>query len=292
MTDDPLARPPNTKRRRRQIQLGIVAGAVWILLLVLLAFGLGFIGDGADEYSASDEPETEPASSQVVDRSRPVGLIAEVRTSAEVEHPVRQFDYVYEGQKIPLDVSQGLTVVYFDSCREEDLSGGQIVVGPLSGEIDPQGRKSGRALSCRPSQMMLPPGIGKPSRRGYDEPFEDEAWRETTVVSFNPVFLLPSTANGEEVTISFTDAEEPGATPSWTGVSSAHFMAYPHDAPRLTMGRPYSVEATLADGRSVVSYFSVEPDSGMTLNIVNDFVVLAQFAEIVPMSAPGDALDP
>lgn len=291
MIDDPLARPPNAKRRRRQIQLGIVAGIVWILLLVLLAFGLGFIGDDEDEWSVDENADVTPAQSVVVDPSKPVGLVAEIRSSAEIERPVRQFDYVYEGQEIPLEVSQGLTLVYFDSCREEDLSGDQVTVGARSSQIDPQGRKSGRALSCRPSQMMLPPGVGKSSRQGHDGPFEEQEWRETTVVSFNPVILLPE-AEGEAITVTFTDAEEIGAPATWSGVATAHYLAYPPDAPRLTMGRPYSVEAKLADGRAVVSYFSIESDSGVTLNIVNDFVVLEPFTENSRLSPPGAPLDP
>lgn len=292
MIDDPLARPPNAKRRRRQIQLGIVAGIVWILLLVLLAFGLGFIGDDEDEWSVGDRPTVEPAPTVVIDPSTPVGLVAEIRSSAEIESPVRQFDYVYEGQKIPLEVSQGLMLVYFDSCREEDLSGGQVVIGARASDIDPQGRKSGRALSCRPSQMMLPPSVIKPSRQGNEGPFEEQAWRETTVVSFNPVILLPPSADDEPLTVTFTDAEDLDAPANWSGVSSAHYLAYPSDAPRLTMGHPYSVEAKRANGQSVVSYFSVESDSGVTLSIVNDFVVLAPFDEESPASAAGAPLEP
>jgi len=138
---------------------------------------------------------------------------------------------------------------------------------------------------------MLPPGVGKPSRQGHDGPFDEQEWRETTVVSFNPVILLPD-AEGEAITVTFTDAEEIGAPTTWSGVSTAHYLAYPPDAPRLVMGRPYSVEARLADGRSVVGHFSVESDSGVTLNIMNDFVVLAPFAEVSPLSSPGAPLDP
>lgn len=291
MLEDPSARPANAKRRRRQIQLGIVAGVVWILLMVLLAFGLGFIGGEEDEYVAgNDAPQTPLAASQVVDRIRPVGLIAEVRSSADIEADVRQFDYVYKGQIIPLDATQGLTIVFFESCREEDLSGGEIVVGALSSAIDPQGRKSGRALSCRPSEMMLPPEISVPSRQGYQGPFDEQVWRENTVVSFNPVFLLPAAPDGQEITISFKDAEKPGAEANWSGPSMDHYIAYPQDAPRLAMGRPYAVEATLPDGRSTVSYFSVEPDSGVTLNVVNDFVVLGSFPEDISSTAESSGI--
>lgn len=273
-TENVLQRKGRSRVRQRRRRLAIIfAGAAWLALMLLLAYVMGFFGTTEKDFVATDErvggTSITPSD---IDFAHPVGLITEIR-GLEGDQ-LSPFEYIYLGQRIPLSTDASLSLVYFESCREEVVRGADLVVGVGGSEVGPHGSKQGRAVTCRPARMMVPMNLATPSRDAYDSPFDRRNWNEVTVKSTRPVFILPEKIADTKFSVEVSDEDSADSSKVWAKEMTSHFLAYPADAPRLAFGRPYSVTALSEAGTTYHAVFSIEPESGASLSILNDFVVM------------------
>lgn len=269
-------------RRRKRRQLILFGGVAWLTLIVALAYGMGLIGTGDDDDVVADSsrPGRIAVTPEDIDYLHPVGLVTEIRGADEAE--IGPYEYVYSGQRIPLSVNASISIAYFESCREEVARGAEVIVGPSGSEVGAQGSKQGRALRCRPERMMKPGHMVQPGTAAYESPFDIGAWNESTVKSDRPVFMLPEKLLDAKISVEVLDVDTPNPTGIWAGEMTSHFLAYPVDAPRLAVGKPYSVKAMDDSGKTYQAIFSVEPDSGASQSKLNDFVVMNPAQEDQP----------
>lgn len=261
-------------RKRRQRYTIIFAGTAWLALMLVLAYVMGLIGPGDEDIVATDRgrADSNALTPLDIDYTHPVGLVIEI-TNLE-NSPLSPFEYIYLGQRIPLAMDASVSLAYFEACREEIIRGADLVVGRGGSEVGTHGSKRGRAVTCRPVRMMMPAHLVQPGKEAYVSPFDTRSWNEVTVKSTRPVFILPEKVADAKISIEISDEDTAEDGSVWTGEMTSHFLAYPADAPRLVFGRPYSVRALSESGETYTAIFSIEPNSGTSLSVLNDFVVM------------------
>lgn len=278
-----LQRKGRSRVRQRRRRLAIIfAAAAWLVLMIALAYGMGLFG--ADDEMAAGTGGNRINSTAItpskIDYAHPVGLITEVRGLEG--NQLGPFEYVYLGQRIPLGMNASVSLVYFESCREEIIRGADVVVGVEGSDVGPHGSKQGRAVTCRPARMMVPVNLAAPGQDAYDSPFDRRSWNEVTIKSARPVFILPEKITDKKFSVEVSDEDSAESGQVWAGEMTSHFLAYPADAPTLLFGKPYSVQALDESGKTYRAVFSIEPESGASQSILNDFIVMSGTEEEAP----------
>lgn len=201
----------------------------------------------------------------------PAALVEDIKGAAGAF--VDTMDYVYPGQTIELGPSGHLVLSYFDSCVNETIDGGTVSVQENASAVS-GGKIASRKLPCQTAKPVI---SAEASEAGASAkrltPFAESDWQETTIKTDRPVFKWER--SGGEASLALGTDGADGKT-IWQTTSTASFVAYPANAPKLETGVAYRVVVTAADGQSASARFSIDPGLDVADTIANRTVAVGQ----------------
>ncbi len=190
------------------------------------------------------------------DEGSPSALVEAVEKAPDAG--VAFMDYVYPGKVIELGSDGTLTLSYFDTCRTEKITGGQVTVSDGASEVE-GGDVESKKFPCQGEQIVV---TSETSEAGATvsrvTPFADQDWAEFTVNTPTPVFKWPMADGVTTLRILEMDSEPPKLV--WEGQAQGSYFTYPADAPPLEIGLPYQVQASPPGAEQILAMFSIDPD--------------------------------
>lgn len=167
------------------------------------------------------------------------------------------FDYLDAGQTIALGARGRATIAYFESCRVEQIRGGNITVGSAASDVA-GGQVSARTIACKGTKPVVV-AEAREAGGGVSRAFPPDRWAEWTIKVGRPIFKWSGGAAAGAHRVTVSELERNPGRVVWTGTASGSHVAYPAGAPALTPGLPYlvKVEGSAGAGEAV---FSVDPN--------------------------------
>ncbi len=202
------------------------------------------------------------------------GATAMLESIAGVSSDLDAFDYLEAGQTITLGARGQATISYFETCRVEQIRGGQVTVGTAESRVA-GGQINARTMACKGNRPVIL-ASAREAGAGVNRAFPPERWTEWTIRSPRPIFKWRSTSGKQAVSrVVITELEQRPGRVIWSGEARGSYLPYPASAPGFSAGMPYEVRLEGPDGGASTVY-SIDPRLDIADTPTNRVVFLAR----------------
>jgi len=212
------------------------------IIVTTLGFAFAAAGWLVESQAASDD-------------ERPAALVESIKGAPGAE--VAFLDYVYPGQVLELGPGGEIVLSYFGTCVVETVHGSRLTVKRGASEVK-DGKISTKKVPCQGAKIVVTAATAEAGASVTRvTPFQQQDWVEWTTRSRRPIFKW---AAADSVTVRMIDLDSDPPRTVWHGKVDGNHLAYPADAPELSIGIPYEVRVTAEDGEPVSAVFSIGSD--------------------------------